>query len=61
MSEITVILKDNSRIYRQKFLSYLVFSVSPDEPYIQECIAEAVKCFGAEPDSIDVRIHLHIQ
>ncbi len=61
MSELTVILKDESRTYRQEFLVYQEFTVSENDPFIQECIQEALKNFEGDPDSIQVKIHLEIQ
>jgi len=61
MSEITVILKDSERTYRQKFLSYEDFSVDHADPYIVMCIETAKKSFGSEPEEIIVKIHLEIK
>jgi hypothetical protein len=61
MSEITVILKDESRSYRQKFLAYSEFSVNIYDPEILRCICEAKKNFEGEPDSIQIKIHLEVQ
>lgn len=61
MSELTVILKDESRTYRQKFLIYATYSVSEDEPEILKCIEEAKKNFEGEPDEITIKISLEIQ
>ncbi len=61
MSEITVILKDSERTYRQKFLIYLPFSVHDRDPDILKCILEAKKNFDGEPEDISIKIHLEIQ
>ena len=61
MSEITVILKDAERTYRQKFLIYEVYSVRDDDAVIQQCIAEAKTNFQGEPERIQVKIHMEIQ
>lgn len=61
MSEITVILKDADRTYKQKFLIYEKYSVSEDEILILQCIAEAKKNFEGEPESIQIKIHLEMQ
>ncbi len=60
MSEITVILKDESRTYRQKFLVYNIYSVSDSDPEIINCVNEAKKNFDGVPDTISVKIHLEI-
>ncbi len=61
MNELTVILKDEARTYRQKFLIYEVYSVSADDDVILTCIEEAKKNFEGDPDNVQVKIHLEIQ
>lgn len=61
MNELTVILSDADRTYRQKFLIYETYTVSEDEPMIRTCIDEAMKNFEGEPENIQVKIHLEIQ
>ena len=60
MTELTVILKDSDRTYRQKFLIYDVFSLSDNDPIILDCIEEAKKNFEGEPESIQIKIHMEI-
>jgi hypothetical protein len=61
MSELTVILKDSDRTYRQKFLIYEAYSMSDDDPVIRMCIEEAKKNFEGDPEKIQIKIHLEIQ
>lgn len=61
MTELTVILKDSERTYRQKFLIYENYSVSDDDPVILTCIEEAKKNFQGEAESVQVKIHLEMQ
>lgn len=61
MTELTVILKDSDRTYRQKFLCYQAYSTSLEDPIIGECIKLAKKSFEGEPESIQVKIHMEIQ
>jgi len=61
MSELTVILKDSDRTYRQKFLIYEDYAVSCEDPVIRMCIDEAKKNFEGEPESIQIKIHLEFQ
>lgn len=61
MTELTVILKDSERTYRQKFLCYEKHSTSEDDPVILMCIENAKKNFQGEPEEIQVKIHLEIQ
>jgi hypothetical protein len=61
MNELTVILKDSERTYRQNFLIYKSYAVSDDDPVIISCIEQAKKNFQGEPESVQVKIHLEIQ
>jgi hypothetical protein len=61
MSELTVILKDEHKTVRQKFLLYEVYGVSETDDVIRNCIIEAKKNFGGDPDSVQVKIHLQVQ
>lgn len=54
--ELTIILKDVERTYRQKFLVYADICLVPEDPVIQECITLARKNFDGEPEDIQVRI-----
>jgi len=60
MSELTVILKDSSRTYRQKFLAYENYSVHESDAYIISCIEDAKRNFDGEPENVQVKIHLEI-
>jgi hypothetical protein len=61
MSELTVILKDDSRTYRQKFLVYASYCVNIEDPEILRCIEEAKKNFEGEPEEITIKISLEVQ
>lgn len=61
MTELTVILKDSARTYRQKFLIYENYSPCEEDPVIRMCIEEAKKNFEGEPENIQIKIHLEIQ
>jgi hypothetical protein len=61
LSELTVILKDSERTYRQKFLIYDAYCPAYDDPIIIQCIQKAKKNFDGEPDDINIKIHLEIQ
>lgn len=60
MSEITVILKDDERTLRFKFLIYEEYEVNENNPVIQRCIKEALTNFVGEPDQITIKISLEI-
>jgi len=61
MTELTVVLKDSDRTYRQKFLAYEDYHPNESDPYIIRCIEEAKKNFEGEPENIQIKIHLEIQ
>ena len=61
MNELTVILKDSDRTYRQKFLIYETYTMSDDDPVILACIEEAKKNFEGDPETVQVKIHMEIQ
>ncbi len=61
MNELTVILKDSDRTYRQKFLVYEAYQVSCEDPVILKCIDEARKNFEGDPENIQIKIHLEFQ
>lgn len=61
MTELTVILKDSDRTYRQKFLCYEDYTTNENDPYIIKCIEDAKVNFQGEPEQIQIKIHLEIQ
>ena len=61
MNELTVILKDSARTYKQDFLIYEDYTVSDSDPLIRRCVAEAKQDFKGEPEKIQVKILLEIQ
>lgn len=60
MNELTVVLKDDERSYRQKFLIYHDYMANEDDPTVCECIDDARKNFAGEPETIQVKIHMEI-
>lgn len=61
MNELTVILKDSHRTYRQKFLIYEAYTACAEDPIILACIHEAKKDFEGDPETIQIKIHLEVQ
>lgn len=61
MTELTVILKDADRTYRQKFLVYEDYSTSDNDPVILQCIEQAKENFQGHPEDIQIKITLEIQ
>lgn len=58
MSEITVVLKDQKRTYREKFEMWdTEFNAHDRDPIILDCIATAKKNFDGEPDKIKITIN----
>jgi hypothetical protein len=60
MSELTVILKDSDRTYKQDFIIYESYLISERDKIILDCIAEAKQNFQGEPESVQVKIHMEI-
>lgn len=61
MNELTVILKDSSRTYKQEFTIYEVCTASPDDPHVKKCVDQAKKNFVGEPDRILIRIDFEVE
>lgn len=61
MSELTVILKDSDRTYRQKFLVYEDYTMSCEDAVILRCIDEAKKNFDGEPEQIQIKTHMEFE
>ena len=59
-SELTVILKDDESTYRQKFLLYDQYTISPEDPTIMECIETAKQNIKVQPTEIQIKIHLEV-
>lgn len=57
---VTIVMKDEERTLRHKFLIYDDFMLSGDDPVIQKCVAETKKDFDSEPDSVEVKISMDI-
>jgi hypothetical protein len=61
MTELMVILKDESRTYRQKFIVYEDYTASAEDELILRHIDEAKMNFDGEPESIEVKIHIEVE
>lgn len=57
-STLTVILKDESRTYKQKFLLYKDYMVNSEDPSVKHCITEALKAF---PEAQEIRINIQFE
>lgn len=60
-NEVTVIVKDVERTYRQKFLVYEQFCLSNDDPVLKMCIESALNNFQGEPDDIQVKAFMVVR
>jgi hypothetical protein len=58
--ELTVVMKDSERTYRQKFLCYDPITLSTDNVFILECIDEAKKNFQGQPEDVSIKISMEI-
>jgi hypothetical protein len=59
--EVTVVLKDDEKTNRHKFLQYDMFTMSDTDPFILECIDEARKSFQGEPDDIIIKTSMTVK
>lgn len=60
VSELTVIIKDEEKNLKKKFLLYEPFEVNENDAIIKYCIKETLENFGAEPSHISIRINMEI-
>jgi hypothetical protein len=58
--EVTVIIKDEEKTLRKKFLVYEPITVNENDPIIKDCIEETLQNFDGDPDHIEVKINLQI-
>lgn len=61
MNELTVILKDEERTLRKKFVVYEPYTVSLDDPFIKKCVETTLEEFKGDADSIQVKIHMELK
>ena len=59
--EVTIILKDDERNYKQKFLIYDEFTLAHEDPLILDCIKQAKMNFSGRPETIQVRCLMTIE
>lgn len=61
VSELTVIIKDEEKTLRKKFLIYDTYQTEDDDPIIQGCIKETLENFHGDPSDIIINIKMEIQ
>ncbi len=59
-SEITVIIKDEEKTLRSKYLIYETYTAEEDDPIIKDCIEKTLANFDGDPSDIRVQITLEI-
>lgn len=61
VSELTIIIKDDEKSLRKKFLIYDPYQVSDDDVTIRNCIEETLTNFDGTPAKITAKITLEIE
>lgn len=56
--EIIIVMKDEEKTLRKKFLEYNVFTAHEMDPVIQRCQSEVRKEFASEPLNVNTTIKL---
>ena len=60
VSEITIIVKDEEKTLRSKYLAYEKYQIDQEDPVIKDCIEKTVKNFNTTPTDIQVKISLEV-
>ncbi|HXF90941.1 MAG TPA: hypothetical protein VNJ29_03325 [Candidatus Nitrosotenuis sp.] len=61
VSELTVIIKDEEKQLRTKYLIYETYTVDEEDPIIKDCIEKTLENFNGEPSDITVNIKMAIE
>ena len=59
--ELTVIMKNEERTQRQKFLIYEKIALVASDPIIAKCLAEAYKNFNGSVEDVTIRTTMVLQ
>lgn len=59
--ELTVILKDDEKTYKEKFLLYSQVTLDVEDGTVKACIAKAQESFRAIPEDIIIKASMTIQ
>ncbi len=59
--ELTVIMKNDERTQRQKFLIYEKITLEQSDPIVAKCLAEAYKNFNGCVEDVTIRTTMVIQ
>lgn len=60
VSELTVIIKDDEKTLRTKYLLYDTYQVDEHDPIIKDCIEKTLENFDGEPSNVIVNIKMEI-
>lgn len=60
-SELTVVIKDEEKSLRTKYLIYETYTVNENDPIIKDCIEKTLANFDGEPMDVTVNIKMEIQ
>jgi hypothetical protein len=58
LSELTVIIKDDEKSLRKKFIIYDEITTSEVDPIIKDCIDQTLANFNGDPDHIEIKISM---
>lgn len=61
MFELTVILKDTERTYKETFLCYEAIEISHDSKEILDFIEKAKQSFKPTVESVQIKISMHLK
>lgn len=61
VTELTVTIKNPEASYKQKFVLYEPYQLTPEDPLVKQCIDETLANSKLEPEDISVRVFLSIQ
>lgn len=56
VSELTVVIKDEEKTLRTKYLMYDEYTVNENDPVVKDCIEKTLANFDGEPSDITVNI-----
>lgn len=60
-SELTVVIKDDEKTLRTKFLVYESYQVDSQDPIVQKYVNQCLKNFDGTPTDVIVKINLIIE
>ncbi len=58
VSELTVIIKDEEKTLKTKYLIYETYEISLENPTIKDCVEKTLENFDGNPSNITVKIEM---